>query len=182
MVSTFIDFEEVKANNPIADVAERLGLALKKSNQQLRGRCPSGEGGERAFVITPAKGVWYSFALQQGGDVLALVQLVNECSAKEAAQFLVGSTVPLEKRGERPLKESAAAARGGFRPLDYLQPDHPAVEALGIAPETAAALGWGYAPRGVLRGSVAVPIRTEDGTLAGYIGVQEVTLPPKWEL
>ena len=179
MVSTFIDFEAVKADNPIADVAERLGLELKKTGNQLRGPCPSGEGGERGFVITPAKGVWYSFGLQQGGDVQALVELVNGCSTKEAAQFLAGETVPVEKRTKRQPKESGSER--GFRPLDYLEPDHPAVEALGMEPEDAERLGIGYAPRGTLRGTVAVPVRLEDGTLSGYVGVTEAKLPPKWE-
>ena len=31
-----------------------------------------------------------------------------------------------------------------------------------------------------MRGFVAVPIRLEDGTLAGYIGITEATLPPRW--
>ena len=180
MVSNFFDFEEVKAANPIADVAARLGLDLKKAGNQLRGPCPSGDGGARAFVITPAKGVWYSFGLQQGGDVLALVELVNGCSTKEAAQFLAGDTVPPEKRNMRQSKESGSER--GFRPLDYLQADHAAVEALGIEAEDARALGIGYAPRGVLRGTVAVPIRRSDGAISGYIGITEAKLPPKWEL
>ncbi|MEO0669298.1 MAG: CHC2 zinc finger domain-containing protein [Pseudomonadota bacterium] len=175
-MSTFIDFEEVKAANPIAEVAERLGLELKKTGNALRGRCPSGEGGERALAITPSKGVWYSFGLDKGGDVLALVQLVNDCTVKEAAQLLSG-TAPLEKA------ERSSPERGGergFAPLDYLQADHPAVEALGMEPEDAEALGIGYAPRGVLRGTVAVPVRLTDGALAGYIGITDAKLPPKW--
>lgn len=176
VVSTFIDFEAVKANNPIADVAERLGLTLKKSGNTLRGPCPSGEGGERGLAITPSKGVWYSFPLQKGGDVLALVQLVQDCDVKEAAQFLAG-TEPLEKAA-RPSPERGAER--GFRPLTYLEPEHPAVEALGLEPEDAKALGIGYASRGTLRGMVAVPIRSEDGTLAGYIGITDAKLPPKW--
>jgi len=177
---SFVDFEAVKAANPIEKVAERLGLELKKSGHQLRGPCPSGEGGERALVVTPSKSVWYSFALEKGGDVLALVQQVNGGSAKEAAQFLSGDTVPLEKRSTR--QSNDEGEERGFRPLEYLDPNHAAVEALGVSSEEATALGWGYAPRGILRGKVAVPIRTEDGTLAGYIGIEEVTLPPKWEL
>lgn len=177
-MSTFIDFEEVKAANPIAEVAERLELELKKAGNALRGPCPSGEGGERGFVITPSKGVWYSFPLQKGGDVLALVQLINECSTKEAAQFLSG-TVPLEKANQ-PSLEEGSEARGGFAPLTYLEHDHMAVGALGLEPEDAETLGIGYAPRGTMRGTVAVPIRTDDGTLAGYIGITEARLPPKW--
>ncbi|RED13910.1 CHC2 zinc finger domain-containing protein [Pontivivens insulae] len=177
-MSTFIDFEAVKADNPIEQVAERLGLELKRAGNALRGPCPSGGGGERALVITPVKGVWYSFALQKGGDVLALVQLVNECTLKDAAQFLSG-TVPLEKAAT-PSPEEGREARGGFAPLTYLETDHMAVEALGLDAADAEALGIGYAPRGTMRGTVAVPIRTMDGTLAGYIGITEAKLPPKW--
>lgn len=177
---SYLDFEQIKADNPIAEVAERLELELKKSGKQLRGPCPSGDGGTRAFVITPSKGVWYSFALQKGGDVLALVQLVHGGSAKDAAQFLAGDTAPLEKPPKRSSTEEGTGR--GFRPLAYLEPDHAAVEALGLEPETATALGIGYAGRGILRGKVAVPVRNEDGSLAGYIGVTEATLPPKWEL
>jgi hypothetical protein len=47
----------------------------------------------------------------------------------------------------------------------------------------AQALGIGYAPRGVLRGTVAVPLRKADGAIAGYVGLTEITkLPPKWHL
>ena len=144
------------------------------------GPCPSGEGGERALVITPAKGVCYSFACEKGGDVLALVQLINDCSAKEAAQFLSGS-VPLEKTA-RSSPEKGSEARGGFAPLPYLEADHPAVEAIGFEPEDAQHLGIGYAPRGTMRGTVAIPMRTQEGILAGYIGITEAKLPPKWEV
>lgn len=176
----FIDFEEVKANNPIEAVAERLGLPLKRAGNALRGPCPSGDGGERGLVITPSKGVWYSFGMQKGGDVIALVQLVNDCSARDAAEFLANPE-PLET-AVAPEPAEGAEPRGGFRPLDYLEPDHPAVEALGIDPADAEALGWGYAPRGILRGTVAVPIRTEEGALAGYIGITEAALPPRWSI
>ncbi|WP_220747232.1 MULTISPECIES: CHC2 zinc finger domain-containing protein [Jannaschia] len=176
-MSTFIDFDAVKAANPIETVAKRLGLDLKKAGASLRGPCPSGEGGPRALAITPSKGLWYSFGLQKGGDVIELVALVNGCSTKDAAHFLSG-TVPLEKAN----RSSPEGTERGFRPLDYLEPDHQAVLALGIEPEDASALGIGYAPRGILRGTVAVPIRTEDGALAGYIGITEATLPPRWEI
>ena len=176
-MSTFIDFEEVKATNPIEKVAKRLGLELNKAGNALRGPCPSGEGGERALATAQSKGVWYSFGRDKSNDVRALVQLVNGCTAKEAAQFL-SRTAPLEKT-ERSSTERGAA-RGGFAPLDYLQADHPAVEALGMEAKDAEMFGVGYAPSGVLRGTVAVPVRLADGTLAGYIGITEAKLPPKW--
>lgn len=167
----FVDFEQVKANNRVEQVAEQLGLELTKRGEQLRGKCPSGEGGERAFVITPAKQAWYSFAAEKGGDVIALVSFVKNMSAKEAAEFLNG-TVP-EKTDE--VKPSE-----GFKPLEYLDPDHDAVLAIGFEPDDARRLGIGYAPRGLMKGTVAIPVRLDDGTLCGYVGATELKLPPKW--
>jgi DNA primase len=179
MSAQLLDFDQIKQDHAIEKVAETLGLDLKKSGQQFRCPCPSGEGGERALVITPAKGLFYSFGLKKGGDVLGLVQLVNDCSVKEAAQFLVGDTVPLEKAEKSSPKSEAER---GFRPLTYLEADHPAVEALGFEPDVAEALGIGFAPRGILKGKVAIPIRTDTGQLAGYVGAEELQLPPKWSL
>lgn len=180
MTTTMLDFEQIKADNPIEQVAERLGLTLKKNGNQYRGPCPSGAEGDRKLVITPQKGVWYSFAEQKGGDVISLVQFVNGVSAREAAAWIAGDTVPEKKRTERTSPERRGR---GFSPLTYLEPDHEAVTALGFNPETAHQLGVGYAPRGVLKGTVAVPIRNGDGSIAGYLGLTEIEkLPPKWDI
>ncbi len=175
------DFQEIKANHPIEEVAQRLGLTLKKNGHQLRGPCFSGAEGDRKFVITPEKGLWYSFALNEGGDVIKLVQLVNDLTPKAAADWICGSTEP-EKKPVVASSQEKSEARGGFRPLAYLEPDHPAVEALGFDAETAKRLGIGHAPRGILKGLVAVPVRLEDGTLSGYLGLSEIEkLPPQWK-
>lgn len=174
-----IDFQQVKADNPIEKVAELLGLQLKKAGNTFRCPCPSGEGNDRGMVITPEKGVFYSFPKQKGGDCLALISFVKGCSPKEAAEWLVGDKQP-EK------KQSASSTKGGekpsegFSPLTYLDPQHEAVIALGFDPDDAAKLGIGFAPRGVLKGHVAVPVRNEDGSIAGYIGIDEAKLPPRW--
>jgi hypothetical protein len=73
----------------------------------------------------------------------------------------------------------AQEKEGGLQPLAYLEADHPAVEAAGFNPEEAQAIGIGFAGRGMMRGTVAVPIRDEHGTLLGYIGVTEARCPPK---
>lgn len=179
-MSFAIDFAELKEQHRIEDVAERLGLQLKKANNQLRGPCPSGAEGDRKFVITPAKQAWYSFALGKGGDCIALVQLVNNVDAKTAAKWIVGDTVPEKKPSEG---SSLEGAERGFRALAYLEPSHPAVEALGIEPDVAELLGIGFCPRGVLKDTVAVPVRNLDGTIAAYIGLTEIAkLPPKWQV
>ena len=132
-------------------------------------------------MITPEKGVFYCFSDQTGGDQLQLVAHIRQCGVKDAAQWIAGDTAdrPTGRRAEPMEREGAER---GFQPLDYLDPDHAAVLALGFEPEDARALGIGYAPRGVLRGTVAVPVRNADGSIAGYLGITEATLPPRWHL
>ena len=171
MSGKFIDFQEIKQKHDIGDIADRLGLKLKKTGAQLRGPSWNGEGDERAIVITPAKAVFYNFATQEGGDCIKLVSLVKGITPKEAAEWIVGA---------EPEKTKKPEAERGFRQLDYLEANHDAVQALGFDAEDAEKLGIGYAPRGVMRGKVAVPIRLEDGTLTGYIGITDCQVPPKW--
>jgi DNA primase len=172
----FLNFEEIKAANPIGEVVERLGLNMNKSGASLRGKCPVCEsGGDRNLVVTPEKNVYFCFSDGKGGDQLQLISHVRGCSVKEAAQWLQGAPTAKEKapKGEQPSE--------GFKPLEYLQYDHEAVVALGFEPGDAQRLGIGYAARGILRGKVAVPVRLANGQLAGYVGVTECHLPPSWK-
>lgn len=183
----FIDFAELKARVSIEEAASKLGLQLTKSGAQFRAPCPSCKtGGPRAVVITPAKNLYYCFAAEKGGDQIALVAHARGCAVQEAAEWLGGtstkvqvpstSTGTVRKERATPPPEQKA----GLNPLDYLDPEHAAVEAVGLDAQTAQALGIGYAPKGMMRGTVAIPIRLEDGTLAGYIGITEAKLPSKW--
>jgi hypothetical protein len=69
-----------------------------------------------------------------------------------------------------------------FPPLDYLEFDHVVVESLGIDASTAEALGIGYAPKGLMKGYVAVPVRLPTGELTGYIGITEGKVPKEFHL
>lgn len=172
---SFLNFDEIKANNPIEDVVSRLGLNLNKNGKTLRGKCPVCESsGDRNLAVTPDKNVYYCFSDSKGGDVIALVAHVMGIGVKEAAQWLAGPTSAKEKtaKGESPSE--------GFKPLDYLQHDHEAVIALGIEPDDAERIGCGYAPRGMMKGTVAFPIRSTSGKLLGYMGVTDAKLPTKW--
>lgn len=173
----YLDFQAIKDAHPIETVMQRLGLEMKQTGKQWRGKCPVCEAkGDRNLVITPEKGVFYCFSDGKGGDVIQLVAHIEGVGIKQAAAWIAGDT---PEREAKP-KERAAQSSEGFQPLQYLEPDHPAVEALGIEPETATALGIGYAPRGVLRGTVAVPLRRPDGAIAGYVGLTEIEkLPPQ---
>jgi DNA primase len=167
---SFIPFDELKENVSIEQAAQMLTLELKQNNGQLRGPCPTcGTGGERALVITPAKNVFYCFAEKKGGDQISLVAHIRGEALKDAAQFLTGSsTVPEAKVAKKTQK---------LQPLS-LEHDHELVTAIGLDPETAESLGIGYCKKGVMKETVAIPLRDEDGQLLHYVGVDSpVTLP-----
>jgi hypothetical protein len=44
------------------------------------------------------------------------------------------------------------------------------------------ALGIGYAPKGMMKGYVAIPTRLPTGELTGYIGITEAKLPKEFHL
>lgn len=182
-MTKFLDFAALKEAVTFSDAVDHLGLKLKHSGNQFRGPCPTCvNAGERALVVTEAKG-FYCWGERRGGDVIALAAHILELPAKEAAVELAeraglyrdststsDGTVPRNKPESETVKETQK-----LQPLSYLEFDHDAIIALGFDPEKAKALGIGFAPRGVVRGSVAIPIRDEAGTLIGYVGVQDLT-------
>ena len=89
-MSQQIDFAELKQRVTIERAVEFLGMQLKKSGHQLRGPCPAcKDSGDRAFVVTPEKGLFYCFGkCRKGGDAISLVSLVRGCTLREAAVFL----------------------------------------------------------------------------------------------
>jgi DNA primase len=44
------------------------------------------------------------------------------------------------------------------------------VQALGLSPETCSHFGAGYAPKGIMRGRLAIPIHDRSGELVAYCG------------
>lgn len=170
----YVDFHALKQRVSVEAAAEMLGLELVQEGSQLRGPCPRcGEGGERALVVTPGKG-FYCFAGNLGGDCISLAAHVLNRSMKEAAAHILEqltTTAPARA-------EEVASEPKPLEPLAYLIHDHAEVQALGVDAETAAELGIGYAKKGIMRGRVAIPIRTDDGTLVGYCGYAPQADPP----
>ena len=185
-MAKYIDFNALKSEVSIEQVVSLLGLKAAKSGNQLRAPCPTCKtGGDRALAITPSKNLFYCFAAQSGGDQIQLAAHIRNETVKDAASFLAGTlqdTGTSTGTGTGTVSKNHAKEGPGFQPLDYLEAEHPAVEAVGFEPETAQALGIGYAGKGIMRGTVAVPIRLTDGTLAGYIGITEAKLPTRFHL
>lgn len=173
------DFERVKAEHPIEGVAERLGLTLKREGQSLRGPCPSGRGGDRSLVITPAKHVFFSQAVKKGGSVIDLVAFVRNCTPKEAAEWIEGKQVPVPEKSA-----IGGAPNGAFKPVELVH-DHPCLLISGIEATDAQRFGLGYrepvdGKKRAGEGHILVPVYA-DGKLAGYVGCQEITwIPDRW--
>jgi DNA primase len=131
-----VDFAALKRALTIEQVAAWLQLETTKANDQLRCRCPVNDGGKRALVITPDRGVFFCFApkCQKGGDLIELVAHCRQLSTRDAALEI-----------QNALLSRAEAPEGLDKIANYLQPEHDAVQTLGITAETAKALGIGYA-------------------------------------
>lgn len=177
-MSQSVDFKAIKDSVSMERAVQLLGLKMRRQGDQLRSACTCGTGGDRALAINVAKASFYCFGAKAGGDVISLAAHVRNEGLRDAAIFLAGQTAP---RAEAALNRSQPPAKpeSGLKPLEYLEPEHEAVEVIGFSVEDARALGIGYCPKGILRGTVAIPLRTEDGVLVGYAGATELVLPPK---
>jgi DNA primase len=177
-MSTFVDFEALKARVRIEQTIPLLGLKLRQHGDQYRGPCPACKnGGDRALAINSGKQSYYCFSQRKGGDLIALVAHVRGMTQKDAAAYLdqqfrnstqSHSDTVHSSRNSSP--SPPAQQRRELKPLDYLV-FNEAVEALGLTEATCTAWGAGYAPKGIMRGRFAVPIHDRAGTLLAYVGI-----------
>lgn len=159
-----LDFKQVKEAHDILSVAQRLGLQLKQSGEQYRSMCPKCQGGPRDLVITPSKGLHFCFNAKKGGDQIALVAHIKGTDQKAAAEWIAGTvpvpgTVPQEQKG-----------RTNCPTLAYLESTNEDVQKFGISVETCEHFGAGYAPKGIMRGRLAIPVHDRQGNLLAYCG------------
>ena len=71
------DIDLVRERSPIADV---IGEHLQLRNAgggSLKGLCPFHEEKTPSFNVTPARGLYFCFSCQQGGDVISFVQKIE---------------------------------------------------------------------------------------------------------
>jgi hypothetical protein len=95
---------EIKARADIRDVWSALG-----GGQLRRGRGQAfWRGGDGYSVsLNPEKGLWHDFVTGEGGDVVALVQTIQQCDFKAALRWLadlIGLGIPelSQRRDNRP--------------------------------------------------------------------------------
>ena len=172
-MAAYIDFDDLKARVSIDKVVQMLGLTMRKSSAQIRCQCPACKGDDRSLAVTVEKNSYYCFQERKGGDQIALAAHVLGVDQRKAAEKIAShfgltaspSTAPApSSRPEQPRS-------GGMKELEYLDPLHEAVEALGISPTTADLVGIGFANKGTMSGRVLLPIRMPTGELIGYCGI-----------
>jgi hypothetical protein len=168
-----IKFDEVKANNPILAVCEKLGIELKpeQGGRYYRGDCPFCQQA-RTFRVTPESSLAGCFKCRDqdktdySGDQIWLVKKVKGFdSMKKAAEWLVGGTSQRTGKPDRP---------AGDQSTDGLELDaeHADVQLLGFRGEDAKKLGIGFS---VEENTVLIPLRLPSGELLGYLEATDVT-------
>jgi DNA primase len=193
-MSQWINFAEIRAKVSLEDVMVRMyGITnFKRDGDKLVGPCPvHGGDSPRAFHADLTKNVWHCFSkCQKGGNQLDFVAAKENISIRDAALkvqafFLSGET---PRREAPPSAEKEANRAPASRPtakkeeedpesneplsvkLD-LKPDHPhLMEERKLKLETTKHFAVGYCSRGIMRGTIAIPIHDQEGELVAYAG------------
>jgi DNA primase len=180
-MSNPVDFAEIRERVSLEQAVQFLGLDLKRDGAAYRGPCPHcASGGDRALIVTPAKG-FYCHAQKRGGnDSTSLVAHVKGLSQRDAAAELQEHFLTVPKATPSGTKKTAS----GFDPDAFAQKlvYSGEVEDMGISEDEAHALSIGFHPQ---RELVYFPVRNADASIAGFIAITDaaaIKLPPTWLL
>lgn len=116
---TIDELEEIKARNPVADVAGGY-TRLRRAGGRLVGPCPvcGGRATSQRFEVFEKDGTWACAVCPDGGDVIRLVEKVEGCDFRAAIERLGGP--PEQASGGEPSRTAhqsdidAAQARALF--------------------------------------------------------------------
>lgn len=83
--------EIIKDEISIEDVADKLGLDLKKNGNSSQGNCPTGHPSEhgKCFSVKSSENYFRCFSCGIAGDNIKLVEVVKNIEYKEAMEFLI---------------------------------------------------------------------------------------------
>jgi DNA primase len=172
-----VDFAKLKESVSIDRVFDLLGLKLRQHGDQWRGFCPiCKKGDDRSFVVTVSKGCFYCFSHHKGGDMIALVAETRGLSPRDAAILIaqhtgtLPSTIPPSQNDTGSEQATGATVNKELKPLDYLDPKHERLAGIGVTAVTLTTFGAGFAPKGIMRGRLAIPIHDRLGGLIAYCG------------
>lgn len=158
-MATVRSVEELKSLiDPIAVYQDYVRLTRR--GRRSLGLCPFHKEKTPSFSVDGDNGLFYCFGCHKGGDVLHFLQEMESCDFREAAEILArkagvtmefGHGTPRDQAPDRKerLRSLLEAAQGSFRKALEEAPPGSQVrrycERRGIRPETAEALGLGFA-------------------------------------
>jgi DNA primase len=154
LASDFVDRVR-SAIDIVALVSE--SVPLKKAGRKYRGLCPFHPEKTPSFYVDDAKGLFYCFGCQSGGDAFKFVMLKENVEFLEAARILarkLGVSIP-EARPGRPSEREALLSAHRVAAEFYHETLKNSAEAKGaraylqsrgITDETISRLRIGYAP------------------------------------
>ena len=199
--ANWVDFRTVKAAVTMEMILAHYNITLRKSGQELRGRCPIHQGeGSDTFHVSLVKNIFncFSGACKAKGNVLDFVAAMEKCTVRDAALklkewFALPAGDPSKKQPEpkpelatkkkEPVAESAAANKPLTFRLRGIDHAHPYIKERGIDPETAERFGIGYyGGKGSMAGRIVIPIENEKGELVAYAGRSIDGSEPKYKL
>lgn len=192
-MANWVNFQEVRKRVPIEAVLLQYYRLdnLKRDGTKLSGPCPVHNGNNpRSFSVDTTRDLWHCFTkCQGGGNQLDLVAKKEDISIREAAlklqAFFCNSNaekLPATQAEANDNKLSATRPKASKPEEDHaenppltikldLKPDHPhLIQDRGLKVETIRQFGIGYCSRGILRGTIAIPIHDEEDTLVAYAG------------
>ena len=198
--ANWVDFKEIRERVTIVDALSFLGIDnLRRQGNKLIGPCPvHGGSNNRAFHVDTKKNVWFCFTeCHRGGNQLDLVSAVRDVSIREAALALkhhfavdrspdrsgsnadetsAASTIPTRDAGLASVEgRTYVIEEHRSNPVLTISlpvaSDHPHIlDHRGLRQATAEHFGIGYCSRGILRGTIAIPIHNPNGELVAYAG------------
>jgi DNA primase len=81
-------FSYLKTRITILEVVGEYAT-LKKAGLYWKGQCPFHAEKTASFTVSPHKEIFYCFGCHVGGDVIAFIARMEQCSQMEAAKHLI---------------------------------------------------------------------------------------------
>ncbi|MBE1535028.1 DNA primase [Actinomadura algeriensis] len=157
------DIALVRERSSIADVIGEYLQLRNAGGGNLKGLCPFHDEKSPSFNVTPARGLYYCFGCEAGGDVIKFVQEIDHLSFSEAVERLAaqggiqlryeddGRRGPRQDGGQRARMLEAHKAAAEFYAERLAAPEGEIARRFlserGFEPADAARFGVGFAPR-----------------------------------
>jgi DNA primase len=190
LMSTWIDFKELRSKLDFEQVLRHYGVEVKRKGNQHHGYCPLpdhiGKKNSPSFSASLEKGIFQCFGCGAKGNILDFAAMMSKVDPKDGAalhtvavdlqkRFCPDTTQAKKQTAEKPAKPKAKGLPVVVNaPLDFelkgLNREYPYLLNRGFSQETIEHFGLGFCSRGYLKNRVAIPLHDHDGKLVGYAG------------